>query len=69
MIRRSLLVLSLILAAGSSAFAQRPKDDDAFVNEKPTIGEFLPDLTVTRHGENQTRRCGHHAVLVFGCLT
>jgi len=71
MIARSLLGLTLVLSSLSPVFGQR-KDDDAFVAEKPAIGDSLPDLTVYHPNGEELKLSslrGHHTVLVFGCLT
>jgi cytochrome oxidase Cu insertion factor (SCO1/SenC/PrrC family) len=69
---RTLCAVAVLLIAGSTALAQPKKDEDAFVKEKPTIGDTLPDLTVYTPDGKEVKTSswrGHHTVLVFGCLT
>lgn len=69
---RSLLILMTAFGWLAPALAQRPKDDEEFVADKPTIGDPLPELTVyDPDGKAVTTSSlrGQPVVLVFGCLT
>lgn len=65
--------LCLVLLLPALANAQRAKrNEDEFINEKPLIGDTLPDLVVydTNGKEVSTKSLrGHYTVLTFGCLT
>ncbi len=55
------------------AVAQRPmKKDDGFLQEKPRLGERVPDLVVYDSQGQEVKvesLRGQYTVLVFGCLT
>lgn len=63
----------LVAALPAAALAQPPKkDEEAFVKEKPAVGDVLPDVTVYGADGKEVKTSelrGHHTVLVFGCLT
>ncbi len=66
--------LGLLVAALSAgpALAQREKKDEDFLEEKPAVGESLPDLTVYSPDGKEFKTAdlrGHYTVLSFGCLT
>jgi cytochrome oxidase Cu insertion factor (SCO1/SenC/PrrC family) len=66
------LTLALLCALPAAALAQRPKDDDAFITDKPAVGDPLPDLTVYTPDGKEVKTSslrGHYTVLTFGCLT
>jgi hypothetical protein len=68
-----LAVLVTSLLYPDSAPAQRKKlEDEAYVAEKPTIGDKFPDVIVYTPDGKEVRTSdwkGHYAVLTFGCLT
>ena len=57
----------------SLGFAQqRKQSEEAFVKDKPAIGDMLPDLTVYDSNGREVATSslrGHYTVLTFGCLT
>jgi cytochrome oxidase Cu insertion factor (SCO1/SenC/PrrC family) len=62
----------LVAALPAAALAQPKKDEEAFVKEKPAVGDVLPDVTVYSPEGKEVKTSelrGHHTVLVFGCLT
>lgn len=64
--------LTLIFLCSGFTTAQKLKDDESFIAEKPTLGEKIPDLTVLDDDGKEIRLSslkGHPVVLVFGCLT
>lgn len=74
LIAGSVLVLGLIVSpVGASAQAQRMQQrEQAFLKEKPRVGEQLPNVTVySADGTpfNTAGLRGHYTVLTFGCLT
>jgi cytochrome oxidase Cu insertion factor (SCO1/SenC/PrrC family) len=73
---RTLLSLTLVLAASASTLAQpkeRPRAADGrSFGARPAPGEMLPDVTVyDAAGKEFPLRSlrGRYTVLVFGCLT
>jgi cytochrome oxidase Cu insertion factor (SCO1/SenC/PrrC family) len=63
----------LVAAVPGPARAQKQKDkDDAFLREKPRVGDPLPAVTVYTPDGAEFKTAdlrGHYTVLTFGCLT
>ncbi|HVL12818.1 MAG TPA: hypothetical protein VM529_09640 [Gemmata sp.] len=71
----SRLILCLLTAAMPTtalAQAEKKKNEEDFVKEKPAVGDTLPDVTVFSPDGKEVKLSnlrGSHAVIVFGCLT
>ena len=55
-----------------SAQMRQQQSEEAFVKNKPTIGDPLPDLIVYDPDGKEVKTAtlhGHYTVLTFGCLT
>ena len=71
----ALLGLGLLVAAvlpGPAPAQPQKKSDEAFVKEKPAVGDKLPDLTVYTPDGKEVKTSdlrGRYVVLTFGCLT
>jgi cytochrome oxidase Cu insertion factor (SCO1/SenC/PrrC family) len=68
----SLLVLLALAAQPPSVTAQAKRSEKDFLEEKPAVGDPLPDLTVYAPDGKEVKTSslrGHFVVLTFGCLT
>ena len=65
--------VALVAALAAPVAAQKEKrSDEEFVQDRPTIGDPLPDLTVYSPDGKEFKTSelrGHYTVLTFGCLT
>jgi cytochrome oxidase Cu insertion factor (SCO1/SenC/PrrC family) len=69
---RVLLAAAVALGGLSPALAQKGRNEEDFVKEKPAVGDPLPDLTVYAPDGKEVKTGGlrgHYTVLTFGCLT
>ncbi len=73
--RLSLIGTALALVCLSipvRAQMRQQQSEEAFVKNKPTIGDPLPDLIVYDPDGKEVKTAtlrGHYTVLTFGCLT
>jgi len=70
----ALLGFALLVAALPSLAhsQQRKREEAAFVNERPAVGDVLPDVTVYDVNGQAVKTSslrGQYIVLTFGCLT
>lgn len=66
------LVLAVLLGSTANAVAQGGREDPKWVQEKPTLGDPFPELTVFTSDGKEFKTSslkGHYTVLAFGCLT
>jgi cytochrome oxidase Cu insertion factor (SCO1/SenC/PrrC family) len=66
------MTVALMLISAFALAQQKKKSEEAFVREKPSVGDRAPDVVVydTQGKEVPLASLrGHHVVLTFGCLT
>jgi hypothetical protein len=66
------LGLLVVVFSGPLPAQAQKKSEEAFVKEKPAVGDILPNLTVYSPAGKEVHTAalrGQYAVLTFGCLT